>query len=98
MELENQMKKHILAVIVLFGLTACTETSEKEEIDVPTKVALDMAEQYEMVLKSGDKMSICMHAGSTAQAFLNIKNEKEYLKWKGLQKEKCKGTIMEKKR
>ncbi len=53
------------------------------------KVASDMVERYELAQKSGDPIAICVHAGLVAAGYNQAKDEKNYLKWKEIERADC---------
>lgn len=53
------------------------------------KVTNDFSDQYNLSVKGGDKMEICVHAGLVAAAYNQAKDEENYLKWKKIEKDDC---------
>jgi hypothetical protein len=56
---------------------------------ITDKVARDSVDQYNISLSGGDKIEICVHAGFVAAAFLQAKDQPNYLKWKQAQRSDC---------
>lgn len=54
------------------------------------ELAAQQIKSYELSVKSGDKMEICVQAGLVAVFFNEAHNEAEYLKWKKIEKRDCK--------
>lgn len=54
-----------------------------------SKVASDLEEQYNLVLRVGDEAQMCSSAMMVAAAYLQAKDEKNYVKWNAIKKEKC---------
>ncbi len=52
-------------------------------------VAKDMLDQYRLAKKSGDNIAICVHAGLVAAGYNQAKDEKNYLKWKAIERSDC---------
>lgn len=52
-------------------------------------VANDFVTQYNLAVKSGDKMEICVHAGFVAAGYNQAHDEKNYLRWKAIEKRDC---------
>ena len=52
-------------------------------------VTNDVIDQYNLVKKSGDKMQMCVRAGLVAEAYLQGKNQTEYLNWTDIRNNDC---------
>jgi len=65
------------------GLEQQTENTLQ---NIREQVADDLVEQYEIAKRSGDAMDACVHAGIVAAAFLQAKDERNYQKWKEIEK------------
>lgn len=68
------------------------EPLQKPDFDpmgIYQKVADDSIAQYGMVKRNGTKIEVCVHAGMVAAAFLQAKNEEQYIVWKKTQKADC---------
>ena len=53
------------------------------------RLARDAAEQYALMLGTGDNTQICIQAGITAQAFAQANDHANYLKWKQTERDDC---------
>lgn len=53
------------------------------------KLANDAIHQYNMAVKSGDRIEVCIRAMAVAAAFSQAQDESHYLEWKRLQRYKC---------
>lgn len=53
------------------------------------KVASDAVQQYEMVKRNGSPTDLCHQAQMVSAAYLQAKDEQEYQKWKGIEKDDC---------
>jgi hypothetical protein len=86
---------------LLFSLTACDDVPEysqkmdiQDQLDVEMdliyqKVAQDSVDQYFIVKRQGDSVSICMQASMVSAAYLQAKDEANYQKWKRIESEDC---------
>jgi hypothetical protein len=52
-------------------------------------VANDVIDQYNLVAETGDYMQMCVRAGLVAEAYLQAKNQTEYLNWTEIKKNDC---------
>ena len=52
-------------------------------------VAKDFEKQYNMAKTSGTKIDICVRAGLVAEGYLQAQDQKNYRKWKAIQKRDC---------
>lgn len=57
--------------------------------DITTKVAIDAVAQYEMAKRQGDPMQTCVQAGMVSAAWLQAKNEAQYVAAKAVEKADC---------
>lgn len=69
---------------------APADDAERLMRDIETKVARDAVERYEIAKRQGDPMMVCVQAGMVSAAWLQAKNEREYSKWKDIEKADCK--------
>ena len=53
------------------------------------QVLLDEIKKFRIVLKSKDRVAICVQAGMVCAALLQAGKEKEYLEWKKKEQELC---------
>jgi hypothetical protein len=88
------MKHAMLAAALLVAFSGCDPKKEMEKIE--GQVASDAVQQYELARKGGDKIEICVHAGLVTAAYLQAKDEPNYLKWKEVEKRDCKKAGMPK--
>ena len=49
---------------------------------IHNQVASDAVKQYEMTLRSGTPIDICVHAGLVSASYLQAKDESNYQRWK----------------
>ncbi len=52
-------------------------------------VANDFEKQYEMSLRSGSAIDICVHAGLVSAAYLQAHDESNYQRWKQTESADC---------
>lgn len=57
---------------------------------IQNQVADDSVQQYQIAKSGGDKMQICVQAGMVSAAYLQAKDQENYLKWKQTEKSDCK--------
>jgi hypothetical protein len=87
------MRKGIFAAIALciigvFMLTGGKDAMvEREMQKAQNKVAADAEEQYNIALRQGDKSMIYLQAGFVSAAYLQSKDEANYIKWKEIEKQ-----------
>ena len=53
------------------------------------QVANDAVKEYNMAVRSGTKADICVHAMMVSAAYSQANDEKNYKKWKKIEKRKC---------
>jgi len=60
------------------------EASKRNDLlqDIHVEVAEDAIVEYQMVVRQGDPIEICVHAGMVAASFLQAQDEANYTKWK----------------
>jgi len=63
---------------------------------IAEKVASDQVDRFNMTLKGGDRIEICVQAGMVAEAFKQADDEESYLKWKRIEKRACAAAGIEK--
>lgn len=87
------MKKLISMFALLMIISSCDEVTKEQtkavqhEMDVVSnELAKDQEAQYEMALKSGDKMDAYTQAMIVAQFYLQAKDTANYKKWKKIEK------------
>ncbi len=73
----------ITASLTIFGCDATTD-------NINQQVANDSVAQYNLSVKGGDPIEICVQAGTVVAAYNQAQDEENYLKWKGVQKSACK--------
>ena len=76
----------IITVIVFFGLLWFFFSYN----GIEKSVAKDSIKEYNLTVKGGNKIEICVHAGLVAAAFNQAHDEKNYLKWKKIEERDCK--------
>ncbi len=57
--------------------------------DIRLQVAEDQIKQYDLSVKGGDKIEICVKARFVAEAFNQAGDSEKYLKWKLIQNCDC---------
>ncbi|HLD91748.1 MAG TPA: hypothetical protein VI911_12175 [Patescibacteria group bacterium] len=82
------MKSVLLALIVTIVLTGCVNSNSTMK-GVHEKVIKQFLNQYKLAIKSGDKIEICVQAGFVVAAYSQAGIEKDYLKWKTIQRQDC---------
>ncbi len=90
------MKKFLTFFLLSFSLlflTGCDSVFEVQTQtyldDIHKEVATDFVEQYNIAKRQGDPMQICVQAGLVSSAYLQAKDEKNYQKWKDIEKADC---------
>ena len=80
-----------LFAVSLFALVlaSCGPSLEDIEAQVDKEMSEDVVIEYNMAVKGGDTMDICVAAGSAALTFQLIHDEANYLKWKEVEKRDC---------
>lgn len=56
---------------------------------ITDKVARDSVDQYEIARSGGDPTEICVRAGLVTAAFVQAKDQPNYLKWKAIERTDC---------
>jgi hypothetical protein len=56
---------------------------------ITDKVARDAVDEYNMTRLNGDKIEVCVHAGMVAAAYLQAKDQGNYLNWKQTERNDC---------
>jgi len=79
----------ILIALSLLGLLGCDALVKSDLADIEKQVAQDSVASYNLSVKGGDKMEICTQASMVSASFLQAKDEKNYLKWKDIEKNDC---------
>jgi len=64
-------------------------TSDSMLNDIKDKVATDAVDQYNIAVRQGDKIQICVQAGLVSAAYLQAKNESKYIDWKDIETARC---------
>ena len=62
---------------------------ESEMDNIYNQVIQDELDKWEIVLKGRDKMEICVQAQMVAAAYLQAKDEGNYLQWKKIEETAC---------
>lgn len=57
--------------------------------DVNQHVAADVLQQYDIAKRNGSKVDACVHAGIVAAAYIQAKDEPNYIHWKAVEKSDC---------
>ena len=58
------------------------DSVEKEMTDIYAQIVNDEIEKFSIVLKTNDRVAICVQAQMVSAALLQAGKEAEYLKWK----------------
>lgn len=97
------MTREVLALSLLAALgcdadpnKAVQAMADKSMHGITAKVAADSVAQYEIAKKSDDKIQICVQAGMVSAAYLQAKDEPNFLKWKDVEKTDCAAAGMPK--
>lgn len=72
-----------------FVLMGCDAMVKSEMASIEKQVASDSVKSYNLSVKGGDKMEICSQASMVVASYLQAKDEKNYLKWKKIEKRDC---------
>jgi hypothetical protein len=86
----------VLGAAGAVGAAQVAANSDKFMADITSKVAQDAVAQYEIAKKSGDKIQLCVQAGFVTAAFLQAKDEPNYLAWKKTEADACAAAGMPK--
>ena len=78
--MNSYLKIMSVAVILAVGICGCDSPEQQ--------VAEDLIKQYELALKGGDQNEIAMNAALVAEAYKQLGDEKNYLKWKKIASDK----------
>ena len=70
-----------VAILGVSGWKALVSSNQKA---IASKMVQSQIDQYQIVERNGNNTEKAMYAGSVAQAFLMIKDEENYRKWKGI--------------
>ena len=86
----------VVLVLIIVGVVAVATTKGGKSLEggIYQKVSDDSVDQYNMAVRAGDKIEICVRAGLVSAAFSQAKNEPEYLKWKAVEKKDCRRAGM----
>jgi hypothetical protein len=98
--IEGTVKKPILVKSILFGLLfvglmfyifggGIDRQVANDMQKIENQVALDAEKQYEIAKKGDDKMQTYVQASLVATAYLQAKDEANYIKWKAIEKEEA---------
>lgn len=69
----------ILAILIIWIMIAA----------INSKVANDFEKQYNVAVRQGNSISICVQAGLVSAAYLQANDEMNYRKWKSIEKNDC---------
>lgn len=81
------------ATFIFINISSDTSTSTSMQ-KIEDQVATDAVNQYNIAKKSSDPIQICVQAGLVAAAYLQAKDESNYLAWKETEKADCKRAGM----
>ena len=85
---ERIKKLSLLAVsLTIFGCDAGMDSIKRQ-------VANDAVDQYNLSVKGGDLIEICVYAGLVVAAYNQAQDQANYLKWKTVEKADCKKAGM----
>lgn len=82
----------VVIVIVLLGIffgsgqKAQDAYVQQQMTNIENQVAEDAVKQYEIAKRQGDKIQIYTQASLVAAAYLQAKDEPNYIKWKEIEK------------
>ena len=81
----------VLGVIAYFtiGREAERHYVDRSMADIENKVATDAVAQYEMAKRQGDPIQTCVQAGFVSAAWLQARNEPQYVAAKATEKADC---------
>lgn len=66
------------------------QTATKDQMqEITNMVAEDSVKEYNIAKAGGDKIDICVHAGLVSAAYIQAKDQANYLVWKEIEKNDC---------
>lgn len=80
----NKKTLFFSALIALLLTASCQEIAQKQVNDIQTQVAKDYEARYEIAIKNNNLTDAYTQASITAAAYLQAKDEANYLKWKAI--------------
>lgn len=86
--LEKIRKISLIAIIL--PLIGCDAVNDIYMDDIYQKVTDDSIAQYNLSVKGGDPIEICIYAGAVVGAYNQAQDEVNYLAWKRVQRFRCK--------
>ena len=93
---KSQSPWQVVGVLVLLGLAGwfffgggLEQQAQSDLEDVYSKVATDAVAQYGIADRNGAAMDKCIAAQMVVGAYLQAKDEPNYVKWKAVQQSQC---------
>lgn len=88
------MKRPVTIFTLLLFSGGCDSKSIERKVaadlkHIERKVALDAVKSYDLAVKGGDPIDICVHAGLVTAAWNAAHEEALYLSWKNIEKLSC---------
>ncbi len=77
----------MIILIATIGISSSKTGISDMLPSIENYVAQDAIKQYEIAKRQGDKVQIYVSAGLVSAAFLQAKDEENYIKWKAIEKE-----------
>lgn len=80
----------VAGVVAWSAVQSASASAGAEQLsDIHDQVAADAVAQYRIARKSDDRMQVCVQAWFVAAAYLQAKNEAQFLQWKETEKADC---------
>lgn len=70
-------------------LMSCDAVVKNQMAQIHNIVADDAVKSYDLSVKGGDKIEICVKAGLVVAAFNQAHDESNYLSWKKIESARC---------
>lgn len=69
--------------------------ADREMKNIEVEVADSAVQEYHIAKQQGDPIQTCVQAGLVSAAWLQVKNQSEYNKWKAVEKQDCSSAGMQ---
>jgi hypothetical protein len=80
------------AALWFFAGGGLEQQAAKDLQNIENQVAEDSVQEYNIAKNQGDPMQVCVQAGLVSAAYLQANDQKNYNKWKGIEKADCKAA------
>jgi hypothetical protein len=93
---QNLSGKQVLVYLAIAGGMlwflaggGCEKQAANNMQKITNQVATDAVKQYQIAKRQGDPIQICVQAGFVSAAYLQAKDESNYLQWKNTEADDC---------